>query len=425
MAKIEPFKAVFYNKEKIKDLSSVVCPPYDVISDQEKNKLYKRDPNNYIRLVLSNPKGKKDKYLVAREIFSAWQREKLLVNDGQPCIYFYFHSYKVDGKFKNRIGFVSLLKLDDKKSNIYPHEHTHSKPKEDRLNLIRSVNANLEPIFALYLDKKKTVEKIYDKYFKKEKPFISAKDKDNTLHKIWRVDNPGQIRKIKRLLDGKAIFIADGHHRFEVSRLYRLEQRRRYKDTTKLAPYDYIMTYFTNANSSDLTIFAVHRIIKDMDKALILEMKSRLNDYFDIYKVESKSKLLEYLQRNKLRHSFGLYEKNKFYSLILKKQVKLDKIIVDNNVKEYKSLDVAILNTLVIRNILKLDLLDVNHLVYKHDLQEAIDIVDKEEVDCAFLLNPLRIEQLVRVASKWIRLPPKSTYFYPKLLSGVLINKLE
>lgn len=426
MTKIEPFRAVIYNQEKIKNISRVVCPPYDVISAAKQEYYHELDPYNFIRILLAKDNSKDDKYERAGNYFRDWQKNQVLIQDRSPAIYFYSQQYNLKGEKKARFGFIALLYLGDRNSGVYGHENTHLDAKEDRFKLMQQVKANLSPIFVVFSDKKRIISRIREKYIPNEKSFIDATDDEKTMHKIWRLDSPAALSNIKDSMFDENIFIADGHHRYEVACAYRDEMRKKLGAITGQENFNYILAYFTNLDPHGLTILPIHRLVK-LDAGLdVQNFKLSLNnEYFDVEEVKEKTRFFFLLNKaGEREHIIGMYKDKKYWFLRLKNIKILDKIISDKP-REYRQLDVSILNYIVLKKILKLDLDDKKIITFSPNVEELIEQVDQDNNRAAFFLNPVKIQQIMAVALNGEKMPPKSTYFYPKVLSGLVINKLE
>ena len=425
MAKIKPFKAVTYNREKIKGYSKVVCPPYDVISPQRQEYYHSLDPYNFIHILLGTDVPGEDKYLRAANYFRDWLKSEVLIQEKEPAIYFYSQQYKVKGEKRTRLGFIALLGLGDEKSPVFAHENTHLAPKEDRHKLLRQVKANLSPIFVVFLDKKRIIQRTFQQYIRDKEPFIDVIDDENTSHKLWKIDDPALMEAIKSRMEGENIFIADGHHRYEVACAYREEMKQKLGPIDGEEDFNYILTYFTNTDPRGLTILPVHRLIKLESGFNFDSFKLKLKEYFDIEEIKDKAKFFFLMEKGgRSEHLLGMYKDKKYWFLRLKNIKILDKMISDKP-KEYRSLDVCILNYIILNKILGLGLEDKESLTYSPDANDLIERVDKDPLYIALFLNPVKIEQIVSVAVNSNKMPPKSTYFYPKVLSGLLINKFE
>jgi len=421
MIEIKPFKAFYYNPDQIPDLSKTVCPPYDVISPVQQNNYYTQSEFNFIRVLLGkeNPRDtdNKNKYTRARDTFQQWLKNKVLIKDEKPCIYYYLQDYKVLGEKYSRLGFISLMKIHDEKGGrIYPHENTHMRAKQDRLQLWQMLSSNLSAIFVCYSDRNKKIEKVFNKKFASAQPFINIMDDDGVRHRLWRLVDPVLIREIADNLRDQQLFIADGHHRYEVARELRRIKNPKHDKSARNPAYNYIMTYFTNMNSRDLKIFPIHRVIRKISKSMDF-----LDEFFRVDRIKTRENLAILLAKaGKNEHAFGLMTPQGKSLLRLK-----NKLLIDKNIKggsqAFRHLDATILKHFV------LDRLNIRSedIFYTKDIKEAGRMVDEHEAEAAFLMNPVRIEDLREIAINGERMPPKTTYFYPKVLSGLTIYKIE
>jgi len=425
MAKIEPFRAVIYNQGEIRNLSSVVCPPYDIISPIQQQYYHGLHPYNFIHILLGRDIPGEDKYRRAAQLFRDWQKDKLLVSDKSPAIYFYSQQYNLKGEKRTRLGFIARLYLEDKDSTIYTHEHTHLEPKEDRLKLLRAVKANLSPIFVIFPDKKRVIQRTYQKYIQEKKPFLDLVNDEKVAHKLWRLDSPDILDAIKAKMQDENIFIADGHHRYEVACAYRDEMKKKLTAPSPEAGFNYILAYFTNADSSGLTILPIHRVVKFASKPDIPKFVLSMKDYFDVEEIKDKIRFFFLMEKGgRSEHVLGMYHDKKYRLLRLKNIKILDRMLNDKPL-EFRSLDVSILNYIVLKKILGIDLEDKDTLIFSPNTNELIEKVDNDNSYIAFFLNPARIQQIISVALTGQKMPAKSTYFYPKVLSGLVINKHE
>ncbi len=437
MAKIKPFKGILYNKKEIGDLPKVVTPPYDVIPSQEVDTYYGRHSYNIIRLILnkSTPKDSpvNNRYTRARDLFNKWLSEGILKQDVKDSIYVYEQVYKYKDCKKDRWGFIALLKLEEEAyRNVLPHESTYEKPKQDRLQLIKQVRANLSPIFSLFEDKEETILSL--KIFcQKYQPYIDI-NFDDGRHKLWRITNQRIIQRVIDNMKDKRIYIADGHHRYEVSIAFR-KFIRGYSYSLKDAnsDFNYVLMYFSNLQDDSVTILPVHRVVKNTKNLNTLIV--RINKFFEIRKFLNKEDLLSNLENQSQICTFGLYYENNYY--LLKFRAKEDSIRnrVSNSgdlkniteifkMKNHRKLDVVILHNLIFNNILKIKETNAN-IHYTHNIDKVIDMVNSRNFDIAFFLRPVKISQVKTIAEMQNKMPKKSTYFYPKLLTGLVIRKIN
>ena len=421
MSHIKPFKAVYYNTSKIKDLSKVVSPPYDVISPEDQDYFHNLSPYNFTHIDFGKDELSDDKtdnkYARAKKIFTDWLEKNILLKDDKPCIYFYKQDYNIFGEKHSRMGFISLLELENEEdSRVLPHENTHSEAIDDRLKLCESVKSNLSSIFVCYSDKHRVVEKIFNKHVLTSKPLLMVTDNDGVHHTLWRLDDPGLIKRIDESLSGQQLFIADGHHRYKVALDYRSRRLSRVTSPSGQEPFNYVMTYFTNIESKGLKILPMHRIVKHLPKDT-----SFLEEFFRIDKIKKKEDLTIVLAKaGRNEHAFVLYARDDIKLLRLKSKLLIDKY-VKNGSKEYKALDATILKSFVFDRI-KIKSEDI---VYTKDIKQVIHFVDERRADAGFIMNPVTIAELKAIALNGERMPPKTTYFYPKVLSGLTVYKMD
>ncbi|MFB3918455.1 hypothetical protein BU251_02950 [Candidatus Velamenicoccus archaeovorus] len=421
MAKIEPFAGVHYNLEVVEDISKVVCPPYDIIDAGGQEQFYQRHAYNIIRLILgkdfSADNDRENKYTRAGGYLEEWLRRGVLTQDNERGIYFYEQVFTHEGEKKTRLGVIALMRLDDEGQgrSVYPHEHTHTAPKEDRLKLLKSVEANLSPIFTVFSDPKAALEGIFKKQVFPQKPLFDIVDDEDIGHRLWRVTDETLIGQFKEFLGDKQLFIADGHHRHEVARMFR-ELKRKESPAGLKDSYNYIMTYLTPLEDEGLCILPTHRLIRNAVFAV-----EDLSSCFDVKEVPGAKELSAAMkERQEDVGVFGLYKDHHFYLLKLSEKRACNKMIQEGP-KDYKNLDVVILHKVVFDHLCKIALEDI---AYEIDLGRAVAEVDSGAYSAVFVLNPTKMEQIRSIALGGHVMPQKSTYFYPKLLSGLVINKL-
>ena len=446
MAKIIPFKGILYNKEKIRDMKDVVAPPYDVISPPEQEELYKRHENNVVRLILGKESDSdtpdNNRYTKAKDSFDSWQKDSILIKDAFPSIYVYsqeYHLGETEGfEKKRRLGFIALSKLENfGEGKIHPHENTLAKPKEDRLKLMQHCNANFSSIFGLFSDPSKRIDSVLKDYMR-HSPLYDLVDDAGMRHTLWAIRDNKVIQIITGVMSDKQVFIADGHHRYETAINYRNEMREKLPNFTGEELYNYVMMYFTNTNSEGLSILPIHRLVSnlsDFDKKKIVE---KAGEFFNIEKLsfnESDEKTVkqklfsDIKERGEKEHIFGMYLGNDEYLLLtLKDEDVLDRLITNSRHPSWKKLDVTILHTLLIEKVLGIsekNLAEQKNITYTISGDEAIKDVKAGKYQIALFLNPTKIEEVKDVAAAGEKMPQKSTFFYPKLITGLVMNKLE
>jgi uncharacterized protein (DUF1015 family) len=410
MAEIIPFRGILYNVSKV-SAEDVLAPPYDVITPEYREALYMQSPYNIVRIDFGKEQPGDDetnnKYTRARKYLDTWLEDGVLERSEKPSIYAYEMSYTINGERKKLLGFLCLVKLEElSKGSIFPHECTHSKPKQDRLNLMRSCMANTSPIFSLYKSRGGRISDILSKV-SATKPYLESENIAGEMHRLWQIDNEAQIETIRQELQDKAIFIADGHHRYETAFEYYREMSGK-ETQTNAKPFDHVLMFLANMLDEGLTILPTHRLLRKIPD----NIDTVLSEFFDVEDVKDDFKIRENLSGKK--RVFGFFRKGDDGWHILKyKGGNLSDIHPD-----LRGIDVIILHELVLKKILKTE-----EIGYEMDIQRALEKVSSGEFNAAFFLNPTGVEDVEKAALSSVRMPPKSTYFYPKLLTGLTINK--
>ena len=433
MVEVKPFRGITYNTKKFNNFDNLMSPPYDIISKMMQDQLYNNNDYNFVRLILGKKKQDDNEisnyYTRAKEFLEKWLSENILVGSEENSIYPYKINYELKNQKKIMNGFFILLKIDKNYEKIRAHEKTLSKPKEDRLNLMRNCKANLEPIQLLYVDEKDEINKIIND--KINNPIFQIKAYDSFYHTLWKLEDKKIIEHIEKILKNKILFIADGHHRYQTAINFANEMSGKYQNYNDDSPFNYRMVILVNMFDEGLSILPTHRLVKK-DEIDINKFLSKLGNYFEIIeknitndniiKIEKKI-MSDILSQNKKQ--FVLYLKNKYYILTLKNLNLMDKV-GDNHSKIWKSLDVSILQKLIFEEILNINQENLeNHVFYTRDLKEAIQFVNEEKYNFSFLMNPTKINELKAIAESGEHMPQKSTYFLPKMLSGLVMYKMD
>jgi len=434
MVEIAPFTGIVYNREKIKELNDVMSPPYDIISKDMQNTLYTKHPNNFVRLILGkqypDDTKKNDRYIRAKKLFDEWQKESILIKSKKPAIYPYKIEYILNNKKKTMNGFFVLLKLDPDYKYVKAHEKTLSKPKEDRLNLLRACKANFEPIQLLYIDKNDSIRKKMDPSI--DKAIMEIKGYDGFTHKLWKLEDKDIIAWVTNQLKDKILFIADGHHRYQTAINFANEQKKKTGISDENASFNYRMVVLANMFDEGLTILPTHRLVK-MKGLDIKKLIDDLSNYFIVEKmlVDSTNKDYDCIGKNivedietKNEHKFALYIKGEYYILTLKDEKIMDEFASDHS-KVWRTLDVSILHKIILERLMEINEKNLEeHVKYTRVNSEAIKFVDEGKFDISFLLNATKIEELKSIADAGEHMPQKSTYFLPKMLSGLVMYKM-
>ncbi|MEK7773552.1 MAG: DUF1015 domain-containing protein, partial [Deltaproteobacteria bacterium] len=406
--------------------------------------LYERHPNNIVRLILgkTNPDDSAgdDRYGRAAEDLSKWINDGVFVRDERPAIYYYTQSYALkDGARHTRKGFIALSRIEEfGKGSIHPHEKTLSGPKADRLKLMQACGSNFSCIFSLYSDPGFKLNRPLEEAVSTALPLIDVGDDDGIENRLWRIDDPAVIKAVQEGMKNRALFIADGHHRYETALNYRNMMRGKNKNFTGAEPYNYVMMYFSNMDDEGMTIWPTHRVIHSLKSFDEVKFIGICKEFFNVEEFsynsetepEVRARFLKTLEtEGGEKTSFGLHIRHRdaYYVLTIKTPETMDKVFGAAIPEVFKKLDVTVLHSLILSKILGITQEAQErqeNLVYVKSHEEAINACGREGNQLVFLLNPTRIEQVKAVAEAGSVMPQKSTYFYPKLLSGLVINLL-
>jgi uncharacterized protein (DUF1015 family) len=404
MARIKPFYGIRYNKANI---TKYICPPYDIISKREKEKLKKLSAYNLVRLELPDEERGLNKYANASRFFSAWREKGIFTKEKKPALYFYEQRFNNHGKNMIRRGFFAALRLENPHGGaVKPHERTLSKPKEDRLKLLRSVKANLSPIFGLFNDKgKKTIR--FCKKLSKKQHDSSAIDGDGTRHKLWVINDVKTVAAVQKELKNLKIFIADGHHRYETAWNYLQEIRNKDKKYSSGGEYNFVMIYLCPMEDPGLSIWPTHRVVLEPP-----EFESKLTKYFNVLPAADFNKY-----STKSPQPLLVWKKGKTRTLILKNKKALI-VRMPGKCKAYRELGVSMLHSLLLEDVAP------DKITYVKSQKEALKLA--RELKCLAVMVPSTpIEAVKEIALANQTMPQKSTYFYPKLASGVVVHSVK
>lgn len=422
MAVIKPFRGLRYNQSRVGSLDGVVAPPYDVISPEDQDWYYERHPYNIVRLIL--PKDNGNKYHRAAQELAEWQREGILESDPEPSLYVCVQEYEIGGEVKRRLGLICLLRLEDfSKRTVLPHESVLSSPLEDRVKTIRATKANLDSIFGLYSDGR--VAGIISPLINHPAD-ASAVDRTGVRCDLWRISDSKAIQQLGDTLSRESVLIADGHHRYTAALAYRDEMRRETGGIDPEAPYEYVMMTLVSLSDPGLIILPTHRLIhglRDFDESSFL---TRAGSLFDIEEVGADTLEETVQRRSHESHVYGVYTgKRKAYLVRLKPEIAPEEAIKSPGSHALKRLDVSILHSLLFGEVLGIapdDVATQSKVSYTRDTVAAMRAVDSGDSQMLVVMNPTKIEEVREVAASGERMPQKSTFFYPKLLTGMVIR---
>jgi uncharacterized protein (DUF1015 family) len=442
VALVAPFRGLHYNTAKVSDLTDVVTPPYDVIRPEERQAFAARHPNNMVHLILPQPQPGDDllqnRYTRAAALFRQWQKEGVLVRDAAPAFYYWETEFEHAGQIRTRKGLAALVRLEPLTGGVIrPHEQTFSAAKADRLELFKHAQAHFSPIFSLYPDPdNRVLEQLHQGL--PASPLANFKDTMGYVQRLYPVTAPATLKAAHAALAEMPLFIADGHHRYETSLNYQKLLKGRYPNASPQAAFNYTLMYLSNIFDPDLVILMAHRLlggprVKQLEEAKVL---GRLKEYFEIETLPSADEFgeayEEFLQQSLAEA--GVAESafillgfgRKAWRLQLRSGVR-QRVLARQMHPALAQLDVAVLNYLIFEKILGLDSQaqdDQETCKYTSKIGEVVAAVTKGEARLAFILNPTRIEQVQDVASAGLVMPRKSTYFYPKVMTGLILNPI-
>lgn len=410
MAKIIPFRGTLYNTSRVA-MEDVLAPPYDVITPEYREALYMQSPHNVVRIdfgkELPSDTETENRYTRARRCLDEWVREGVFMRSEKPSFYAYEMEYIVEKRKKRLLGFLALVRLEELgKGSVYPHECTYSKPKQDRLNLMRACEGNISPIFSLYRSSGEDIAGVLSKT-SAGKPYIEATDIAGDVHRLWQIDDQDEIKSIQREFEDKAVFIADGHHRYETAFDFSTEMASK-ESASPGRPFDHVLMFLANMMDEGITILPTHRLLKEVPE----DIQGILAQYFEIEPVNNGFDIAGSLSGK--QGVFGFFQRGSdTWHLLTYKGGDLSEIHAD-----LRGVDVMILHELVLKKILH-----TTDIGYEMNVDIALEKVRNGDFDAVFFLNPTRVEDVEKSALSLVRMPPKSTYFYPKLLTGLVINK--
>ncbi len=428
MAHIIPFRGYRYNPEIVEDISAVVTQPYDRIGEKEQEIYYARSPYNIVRIIKGKPQpgdNGENVYTRAARFLSEWIEKGILKRDPEPSFYAYHQEYTFEGEQFVRKGVIALGRLEPEK--VHAHERTLKGPKEDRLKLMRATEANFGHIFMLYSDPARRADAAVGAAIDGVSPTIEAEDDFGNIHRVWRITDPAVISAVQDALSDKDLYIADGHHRYETAVNFMRECLEKGWHPAAPESFDHRMMTLFNIDEPGMTIRPIHRLvhgITDFDPAAFV---SRAQEDFEVVEHPDRAAMEAAVKEGRSRHTFGVYTAGKFYTFTLRDESLMDHLI-DGRSPDWKRLDVAILHAAILERLLGIDataLEEQRNITYTRDPDEAIRAVDSGAEQIFFLLNPTSPQEVIRVADHGEKMPQKSTDFYPKLLTGLVLSKME
>lgn len=417
MAIVKAFQGVRYDVEKV-SLKHVIAPPYDVIGDEYREALVSRSPYNVVNVDL--PVGGESRYEDAAELYNSFRDTGVLKKDGKPCFYLYEQTYEFGGRKYVRTGFVGVLKLEELgKGTVFPHEKTLSGPKKDRYDLMMATGANLSQIFGLYMDEDNRLSGLFNQV-KKNMPSASAVDDEGTNNAMWAVEDTAFIEQISSFMSDRAIYIADGHHRYETALNYR-DARRAAENVPagEERPYDYVMMMFVNFYDEGLKIFPTHRVVELKPDFNLDDFMLRAKKQFEVTPLADRAAAEAFLAEPEASGSWVMMYEGQHYIM------RVDDEAFENLHAVYRKIDTFLLQELAISGLIGKPEEEVLRKEGIWFLQKYDEIVRKmrDKKAMAFLLRGVDIDVVREVSESGLVMPQKSTFFYPKLQTGLVINE--
>jgi len=423
LARIAPFNGIRYNASLDGELDRLTCPPYDIISPADRIHYHEIHPNNFVRLILGEERDtdndSENRFLRSRSYLEQWLASGILRPDERPALYIYEQRFERDGKPRQIRGIVCAVKLHPYSDRvILPHENTLAKPKSHLIPLIHAAKADLDSVYGLYDDENGAIESLLDAA-SSGKPAADVIDRDGVRHVLWVYDDPAGIARIAGFMADKQIAIADGHHRYETALAYGQEMRENASGPEELGS-DYVLMTIANVRQKDMTILPTHRVVGSVPEELLSGLRASLAELFEIGRSSRETILADMVGRG----AIGMYEPSGAVTLKLKR----DPASLLDGSDANRRLELNVLHKLILERSLAIDeekLRNQTHIVYTRDADEAMDLVDCGERQLAFLLNNISVKSVLDLAAAGEKMPQKATYFYPKLLSGLVLRTLD
>jgi uncharacterized protein (DUF1015 family) len=441
MAEVIPFRGILYNTRKINDMADVVAPPFDVISEQEQIQFHERHPQNIIRLTLGkiteNDTSTDNRYTRAAECLNKWFSDEIILLDKDPAIYLTSMEFSFEGNQVTRYGLIALIRLEPfEKGIVLPHERTFSKVKSERLELMKTCHANFSPIFSLFSDEENRIGNKLMHVVQNKSADIIFTDKTEQKHRLWRITDNSDHQYISDALKDKKIFIADGHHRYETALNYRDWLSTHAFNFNGNHPANYVMMYLCSMEDSGLIILPAHRMLNEVPVEKRESLIQKAKKYFEIITIpyndgskENLSQFISILKSNASKHCIGVCMKNcpELHLFILKPGI-MENMFGDELPEVIRNIDVTVLTRLIFMELLGFDQarLDNEKLIaYSSIAEDAVNAVFAGRHDIAFILNPTKIQQVRDIANAGLIMPRKATYFFPKVITGQVMNSLS
>jgi len=436
VADIQPFRGVRYNQSLLSDLSTVICPPYDIISSQMQQELYHRSEHNFVRIEFSRElpedTAKESKYTRAAATMEKWLEQGVLKADEQPALYIHHHYFTYQGKEYKRRSIIAAVRLEEwDRRVIRPHEGTLARPKSDRVSMLWACQANTSSIMALFEDREQKVSSVLSAEEKKE-PVISVDNADGERHRVWAITKPESVGQISRSLSQEPFYIADGHHRYESALTYQRERLACSPSSSSDEAYNFVMMTLIDFTDPGLIVLPPHRLVRGISRANLEGLAAKLESFFDLDEWSTTTpevwrkvdELLSGQDGQSRLVIFGLAPE-RLLVLRLRDRAMASQMMPYFHTELYKGLMVSVVDHIILERVLGVDSeLEEAVLGYSYDRADAVNKVLDQEYQLTLLLSPIKAEVVKAVADVSDRMPRKSTYFYPKAPSGLVFRQL-
>lgn len=426
MAELRPFQGLRFTPQA-GPIEELVCPPYDIVSEEQRQEYLKVNPHNVIRLEL--PRDGEDPYETAGETLRGWLSQHVLAQDKKPCMYIYEEEFNAHGQRRRVKGLIALVKLEEfSKGVVLPHEETLSKAKTDRFHLMGATFCNFSQIYSLYNDDEgKTFRQIQQ--LSADTPAVEFTGEEDITHRLWRVESEDALRELSGGFVHRKLYIADGHHRYETALNFRNALRE--QGIAKKGDLSgYVMMLLVDMENEGLVVFPTHRLVRDLKDFQPEQVLQECGAYFDVEEHDDLSAMEAVLEQcyNEGKKSFGFFSGGSRWQLLTLKEGDVMAQMLPGASPALQGLDVSVLHSLILERIMGIDKENMAkqiNLTYTKVFDEAIEGVRSGEFQCAFLLNPTKVSEIRDVAAAGEKMPQKSTYFYPKAITGLVMNMLK
>ena len=424
MPEIQPFRAIRYNAATAGEMSGLICPPYDVIPPAMQEELYASSPYNAIRLELPM---EADPYAAAAERIEEWMHADVLVREAEPALYPYSQTFTDQtGNTHTRCGFFAAMRLHEfSERKVLPHERTLSGPKADRLNLFRKTRMNISSIFGLYADQEGVADRLVADYAETSEPLLDAVFQ-GVRNRLWRIVDPELVEGIQQALAEKSVYIADGHHRYETGLNYRREQAEANHQHTGNEPYNFILVYLNNIYDKGLVVFPIHRLVHGIEGFDASRLREKLAEHFTVTALADRAALRSYLDEASSSYAYGVVTGDGILGITLGSEP--EKLLDSGISPALRKLGLVVLHEVVFMRLLGISqeaMAQQTNLVYVKDDAAVFDAVASGRAQAGFVVKPATVEQVVAVSESGGVMPQKSTFFYPKIMTGLVFSPLD